>query len=241
MLCVILRLLWHDGWWKTAPCWLLTTMSSGCFSWCSLLIPWKSKVTKTQSEVSNEYQIRWCKLFDNYLRQDLLENEPTIISTTKECTTVEGRVTKTNPKAAVSGFILTILHLSDSLLRTGTAWNWTSTDRLDNKGTYLCRGPPSYGDKLQGGGERIDSYPPISLTHIWIQESSENRTEVVPSTAQYFMAVGKEALKVLQSAAAFIPVPLIREAVGVALKIMEVCEDRCEVCKIPPTKCCKIG
>ena len=103
MLCVILRLLWHDGWWKTAPCWLLTTMSSGCFSWCSLLIPWKSKVTKTQSEVSNEYQFRWCKLLDNYLHQDLPENEPTITSTTKECTKVEGRVTKTNSKATVRG------------------------------------------------------------------------------------------------------------------------------------------
>ena len=44
----------------------------------------------------------------------------------------------------------------------------------------------------------------------------------------------------LQSAAAFIPVPLIREAVGVALKIMEVCEERCEVCKIPSRKCCKM-
>ena len=48
------------------------------------------------------------------------------------------------------------------------------------------------------------------------------------------MATGKQALKVLQSAAAFIPVPLIREAIGVALKVMEVCEERCEVCKIPP-------
>ena len=103
MLCVILRLLWHDGWWKTAACWLLTTMSSGCFSWCSLLIPWKSKVTKTQSEVSNDYQFRWCKLPDNYLHQDLPENEPTITSTTKVCTTVEGRVTKTNSKATVRG------------------------------------------------------------------------------------------------------------------------------------------
>ena len=54
------------------------------------------------------------------------------------------------------------------------------------------------------------------------------------------MATGKQALKVLQSAAAFIPVPLIREAVGVTLKIMEVCEERCEVCKIPPRKGYKI-
>ena len=232
MLCVILRLVWHDGWSKTAP-WLLTTMSPGCFLWCSLLIPWKSKDTKTQSEVSNEYQIRWCKLLDNYLHQDLLENEPEIVLTTKKCTAVEDPVTETNSKAAVRGLFFTILHLSDTLLRPGTAWNWTSTDRLDNEGMFLCR-RPSYGDKFQGGGERVDFYPPISLTHIWIQESSETRPEVVPSTAQYFMAVGKEALKVLQSAAAFIPVPLIREAVGVALKIMEVCEERCEVVRFRP-------
>ena len=54
------------------------------------------------------------------------------------------------------------------------------------------------------------------------------------------MATGKQALVVLQSAAAFIPVPLIREAVGVALKIIEVCEERCEVCNTPPRKGCKI-
>ena len=54
------------------------------------------------------------------------------------------------------------------------------------------------------------------------------------------MAVGKEALKVLRSAAALIPVPLIREAVGVALKIMEVCEEQCEVCKISLRKYCKM-
>ena len=48
---------WHDGWCKTAPCWLLTTMSSGCFSCCPLLISWKSKITKTKSKVSNEYQM----------------------------------------------------------------------------------------------------------------------------------------------------------------------------------------
>ena len=80
---------------------------SGCFSWCPLLNPWKSKITKTKSEVSNEYQICRCKLLDNYLRQDLPENEPAIISTTKDCTTVEDRVTETNSKAAVKGLILT--------------------------------------------------------------------------------------------------------------------------------------
>ena len=55
------------------------------------------------------------------------------------------------------------------------------------------------------------------------------------------MATGKQSLKVLQSAAAFIPVPLIQEAVGVALKIIEICEEHCEVCtKIPPRKGCEM-
>ena len=54
------------------------------------------------------------------------------------------------------------------------------------------------------------------------------------------MAAGKQALVLLQSAAVFIPVPLIREAVGIALKIIEVCEERCQVCMIPPRKGCKM-
>ena len=83
--------------------WLPTAMSS-CFSWCTLLFPWKSRNTKTKSEVSNEYQILLCKLLNTYLRQDLFENELTLISTTKECATVEDRVTETKSKAAVRGF-----------------------------------------------------------------------------------------------------------------------------------------
>ena len=123
-------------------------------------------------------------------------NEPATISTTKGCTTVEERVTETNSKAKVRG--LKSYYLSDIHLRPGTAWNWASTDRLDNEGTYLCRGP-SYGDKFQGGCETIDSYPPISLTHIWIQESSENRTEVVPSAAQYFFFFMATLLEILST------------------------------------------
>ena len=92
---------------------------------------------------------------------------------------------------------------------------------------YLCRGP-SYGDKSQGGGERLNSYLPISLTHIFIQESSDNPREVIPTTTQYIKASGKQALSLLQTATPFIPVPLVKEVVDVALKIIEVCE----VCKI---------
>ena len=132
-------------------------------------------------------------------------------------------------------WILLSCDLSDTRLRPETAWNWTSTDRFGNEGMYLCRGP-SYGDKFQGGGERIDSYPSISLTQIWIQESSDNPREVIPTTAQYITATGKHALTLLQTAAPFIPVPLIKEAVDVALKIIEVCE----VCKISHRKGCKM-
>ena len=71
-------------------------MSSGCFSWCPLLIPWKFKNRETKSEVSNEYQIRWYKPF-NYV-QVLPENELRIVLAK---TSVEDEVMATNPKAAV--------------------------------------------------------------------------------------------------------------------------------------------
>lgn len=42
----------------------------------------------------------------------------------------------------------------------------------------------------------------------------------------YITASGKQVLTLLQSAAAVIPVPMLREAIGVAVKIIEVCEVR---------------
>ena len=72
--------------------------------------------------------------------------------------------------------------------------------------------------------------------HIRIQKSSENPREVFPSTAKYITATGKQALMLLQSAATLIPVPLIKEAIEVAIKIIELCQ----VCKIPPRKGCKM-
>ena len=171
--------------------------------------------------------------------QELPDNELAIVSATKEYTFEEDRIVETNSKAAVRGLILILPSLSSNAhLHPGTAWKSTS-NRLGNEGAYFLWGP-NCEDKFQGSGERIDSYPAVSLTHIWIQKPSENPREVVPTTAQYIMATGKQALVVLQSAASFIPIPLIREAVGVALKIIEVCEERCEVCNIPPRKGCKI-
>ena len=59
-----------------------------------------------------------------------------------------------------------------------------------------------------------------------IQKLSENTQAVVPTTKQYIMATGKQALALLQTAARVIPVPLLQDAIGIAMKIIEVCEVR---------------
>jgi len=46
----------------------------------------------------------------------------------------------------------------------------------------------------------------------------------VPETQEYVMAGGKEVIKVLQSAAELVPIPLLKDALGAAIKIIEVCE-----------------
>ncbi|PPQ68908.1 hypothetical protein CVT26_001845 [Gymnopilus dilepis] len=57
------------------------------------------------------------------------------------------------------------------------------------------------------------------------EESSKDNEGAVPTVAQYAVASGKEVLTILESAAGVIPVPLLQEAIGVALKIIEVCEE----------------
>ena len=69
----------------------------------------------------------------------------------------------------------------------------------------------------------VGSRPTIPLTEIGIQKLSENPRTAVPTTTDYITATGKEVLIVLQSAAKVIPVP---DAIGVALKIIQVCEVR---------------
>ena len=46
----------------------------------------------------------------------------------------------------------------------------------------------------------------------------------IPKTQEYVTAGGKEVIKVLQSAAELVPVPLLKDALGVAITIIEVCE-----------------
>jgi hypothetical protein len=64
---------------------------------------------------------------------------------------------------------------------------------------------------------------------------AENSQGVVPTKTDYAMATVKEVLTLSQSAASVIPVPFLQEAIGVALKIIQLCEVRC----IPPLESCK--
>ena len=72
----------------------------------------------------------------------------------------------------------------------------------------------------------VGSRTAISLTSIWIQKLSENSQSAVPTKTDYAMATVKEVLTLAQSAASMIPVPFLKEAIGVALKIIQVCEVR---------------
>jgi hypothetical protein len=84
---------------------------------------------------------------------------------------------------------------------------------------------PSHGNEIRSGGV-VSSRPAISLTNIVIQKLSENSRTAVPTTTDYITATGKEVLIVLESAAKVIPVPFLQDAIGVALKIIQVCEVR---------------
>jgi hypothetical protein len=72
----------------------------------------------------------------------------------------------------------------------------------------------------------VGSRPAISLTSMWIQNLFENPQSVVPTKTDYAMATVKGFLTLSQSAAGVAPVPFLPEAIGVALKIIEVCEVR---------------
>ncbi|KIM42757.1 hypothetical protein M413DRAFT_26755 [Hebeloma cylindrosporum] len=57
------------------------------------------------------------------------------------------------------------------------------------------------------------------------EKFSENPRTVIPTTTAYTIATVKEVLTLSQSAAAVVPVPFLQEAIGVALKIIQVCEE----------------
>ena len=113
-------------------------------------------------------------------------------------------------------------NLFDTYLRSETG---KSTGERPNNN--FCQ--EVYGAEIRWS-ETVGSRPVISLTSIWVQNLSENSQSVVPTKADYTMATVKEVLTLSQSAAGVTPVPFLQEAIGVALKIIQVCEVR----RIPP-------
>ena len=59
---------------------------------------------------------------------------------------------------------------------------------------------------------------------IFIQQLAGNSQSVVPTKKDYAMATVKEVLTLAQSAASVIPVPFLKEAIRVALNIIQLCE-----------------
>ena len=57
-----------------------------------------------------------------------------------------------------------------------------------------------------------------------LKVSAAHERSAIPKFQEYATAGGKEVLKTLQSAAELVPVPLLRNALGVAIKVIEVCE-----------------
>ena len=59
-----------------------------------------------------------------------------------------------------------------------------------------------------------------------VQQLAGNSQSVVPKKTDYAIATVKEVLTLAQSAASVIPVPFLKEAIGIALKIIQLCEVR---------------
>ena len=72
----------------------------------------------------------------------------------------------------------------------------------------------------------VISRPTISLTSIWFQQLAEISQSAVPTKIDYAMATVKEVLTLAQSAASMVPVPFLKDSIGVALKIIQICQVR---------------
>ena len=72
----------------------------------------------------------------------------------------------------------------------------------------------------------VGSRSAISLTSIWIQKLSESSQTAVPTKTDYALATVKEVLTLAHSASSVIPVPFLKEAISVALRIIQLCEVR---------------
>ena len=57
-----------------------------------------------------------------------------------------------------------------------------------------------------------------------IQKLPVDSQDIVPTKTEYAITTVKEVLTLSQTAASVIPVPFLNEAIGVALKIIQLCE-----------------
>jgi len=64
---------------------------------------------------------------------------------------------------------------------------------------------------------------PVTFTDFSQNQAAEEKY-VIPETREYVAASGKGVIMVLRSAAELVPVPLLKDALGLAIKIIEVCE-----------------
>ena len=118
------------------------------------------------------------------------------------------------------------LNLTDSSLRPETVGKFVTDVPSNNvwKGTV-------FGAWIWRGEGVVWCFV-NSLTDIWIQTLSESSRTGVSTKLEYTAATGKEVLILLQSAAGVMPVPLLQDAIGVASKVVQLCE----VGWIPPWK-----
>ena len=72
----------------------------------------------------------------------------------------------------------------------------------------------------------VCSRPAIFLTPILIQNLLKNSQSDAPTKTDYAITTVKEVLTLAQSAASVVPVPFLAEAIGIALKIIQLCEVR---------------
>ena len=110
------------------------------------------------------------------------------------------------------------IYVAQSLCHTAVSRNWKvhlrSSQRQRMLRIFWSRNPMKWDDRF------------TSCNLSDHQKLSENLQSVVPTKTDYAMSTVKEVLTLSQSAAAMIPVPFLQEAIGVALKIIQVCEVR---------------
>ncbi|CAA7267066.1 unnamed protein product [Cyclocybe aegerita] len=68
-------------------------------------------------------------------------------------------------------------------------------------------------------------YNPLLKRDLDFQDRSDIQRNTTPTTADYMSHGGKQIVQVLETAAGLIPVPFLQEAIRIALRVIEACEE----------------